>query len=91
MGKMKIRRATKQAIKVGKIVPTPCKDCGSSDNIEIHHLNYTDPFAVEFLCEICHRKRHGAKRPNVRIKPWDESNRRTPRPTAPAAKGVALA
>jgi len=34
-----------------------CKDCGSKENLEIHHITYL-PSKIEILCRTCHRKKH---------------------------------
>lgn len=38
--------------------PENCQECGSGYNIHAHHEDYTKPFNVEWLCSVCHGKRH---------------------------------
>lgn len=48
----------KDAIKVGRLTrPIRCL-CGSSRNIEAHHVDYSKPLDVEWLCSVCHKARH---------------------------------
>lgn len=41
-----------------------CEICGSKENLQRHHLDYTQPYKIVTLCFSCHRKLH-----NRRIKP----------------------
>lgn len=38
-----------------------CADCGSLENLERHHPDYSEPLEVEILCHKCHVKRKEAK------------------------------
>ena len=41
----------------GHLIPEPCEDCGSED-VEMHHEDYTKPLHVNWLCRSCHMARH---------------------------------
>jgi hypothetical protein len=51
------RQMLTNAIKIGYIKPEPCMlpDCGSNDNIEGHHPDYSKPLEVVWLCRAHHR------------------------------------
>ena len=57
--KYKARTALNNALRDGKIIKTPCIKCGSEENIQGHHEDYSKPLEVEWLCFTCHRKDHG--------------------------------
>lgn len=80
--RMLCRIRTAYLIKRGKITRTPCIDCGSPDEVDAHHLNYDDPFAVVFACVRCHRNRH-AREARVATNPL----KGTPRLTIVGWKG----
>jgi hypothetical protein len=48
--KVKSRLAIKHAIEAGKLQRKPCEICGSSENIQAHHEDYSKPFDVIWLC-----------------------------------------
>jgi hypothetical protein len=50
-------RATRQAIKSGKMNVFPCSKCGAI-NSEAHHEDYTKPLEVVWLCPKHHAERH---------------------------------
>lgn len=52
--------AVSVARRSGRLIPGPCADCGSADNIHAHHEDYSKPLDVVWLCASCHRVRHGA-------------------------------
>lgn len=39
----------------GKLAPQPCKYCGVTKDVEMHHPDYNDPKRVEWVCQTCHR------------------------------------
>lgn len=49
------------ALRSGKLVPQPCADCGKPSACK-HHEDYSKPLEVTWLCDVCHRVRHGARR-----------------------------
>lgn len=57
--KDKARYAVWYAVKTGKIIkPTTCYECGNRGKIHGHHEDYSKQLMVEWLCTICHGKRH---------------------------------
>ena len=58
--KLKARVAVNNAIRAKKLVKSPvCKACGVGGRIEGHHMDYTKPLDVIWLCNLCHKRRHG--------------------------------
>ena len=46
-------------VRMGRIVkPEKCESCGSKERLHGHHSDYSKPLSVEWLCSICHGKRH---------------------------------
>ena len=53
----RVREETKKAIRRGILIKSDfCELCGSNENIQIHHKDYTNPLDVAFVCFSCHRK-----------------------------------
>lgn len=50
--------AVSNAIRDGKLKRLPCSVCGDK-NSQAHHLDYTRPLYVQWLCFKHHRTRHG--------------------------------
>lgn len=42
--------------------PINCSKCGALGSIDAHHLDYTKPLKVDWLCKPCHRKEHPRKK-----------------------------
>jgi len=43
------------AKKIGRIIPPMfCERCGQAKPLQAHHPDYTKPFKVKWLCQICH-------------------------------------
>ena len=54
------RRKTRRAIASGLLIPTPCQVCGC-ENVEAHHVDYSDHMNVVWLCSKHHRDTHHGK------------------------------
>ena len=52
--KYKARNAVSSAIRSGKLIPQPCEVCGTVDNINAHHEDYSKPLDVNWLCKKHH-------------------------------------
>ena len=47
------------SIKNGLMInPRKCENCGSTENIQGHHDDYSKPYDVRWLCHICHCEWH---------------------------------
>lgn len=58
--KYRARRRLRTALSNGTITKQPCADCGSTERVQGHHRDYDKPLDVEWLCPLCHGKRHRA-------------------------------
>lgn len=47
--------------KVGRVMPKPCEKCGSTNNVQGHHTDYSKPLDVHWLCGFHHQLEHGMK------------------------------
>lgn len=56
--KISARTAVNHAVTSGKLIRQPCLRC-SAAKAEAHHLDYSKPLEVEWLCHRCHRAEHG--------------------------------
>lgn len=56
--KSRFRSITRKYIKEQGIKFEICADCGCNGYIEIHHLNYTNPYIISPLCKTCHGAQH---------------------------------
>lgn len=54
------RRLTAMALRRGLIRKTPCVVCGSR-RVQVHHVDYADPFNVKCLCFRHHYMAHGKR------------------------------
>lgn len=55
--KIKARKLYRIALNKGKLIKKPCKVCGT-DNVEGHHIDYSKPLEVMWLCRKHHRQWH---------------------------------
>lgn len=46
-------------LRSGEIVRQPCEVCGTTENIQAHHDDYSKPLEVRWLCQIHHKIVHG--------------------------------
>ena len=53
----KARTAVNNAIKKGLLLKTPCELCNDS-RVEAHHVDYSEPLQVIWLCAKHHRATH---------------------------------
>jgi hypothetical protein len=56
--KESVRAATRNYIKAGVLMKDNCEICGTNENIEAHHEDYTKPLDVRWLCRVHHREHH---------------------------------
>ena len=47
-----------RAIKTGKLIPQPCKVCGTDKRVVAHHEDYDRPLEVDWYCNRHHQLRH---------------------------------
>lgn len=50
------RRAIMWAVRRGWIKPSPCEVCGTRENLQAHHDDYSKPLEVRWLCFKHHRE-----------------------------------
>jgi hypothetical protein len=56
--KGRVRALTNSYIKAGKLSKGPCEVCGTNENVESHHDDYTKPMDIRWLCRKHHREHH---------------------------------
>lgn len=56
------RKAALAAIAAGKLVRQPCEVCGTTEDVQAHHEDYSKPLEVKWLCRPDHRALHEAER-----------------------------
>jgi len=57
--KERARRAVAYYIRVGKLTrPRVCESCPSLTRLDAHHINYSKPLDVTWLCRRCHTDIH---------------------------------
>ena len=70
------RLAVQKALKSGKIHKALCcNQCLDKTNLEAHHIDYGQPYAVMWLCSACHGKAHRKESP---LNP--QNNQQSPMP-----------
>lgn len=65
--KSNVRNKTKKYMKEHNIKFNQCIMCGEESYIEIHHINYSEPYIVSPLCIRCHRKQHSKSPEKIKI------------------------
>ena len=60
--KDKARSLAKYALKKGEIAVLPCEVCGSTEKVQMHHEDYSNPLEVIWLCIKHHKEVHYGKR-----------------------------
>jgi glutamate synthase domain-containing protein 2 len=57
--RLKARELTRQAIRSGRLVrPKICSICDAERKIQAHHVDYSKPLEIMWLCVDCHKKQH---------------------------------
>ena len=46
------------AVRDGRLKKTDCETCGTNENIQGHHDDYSKPLEVRWLCAKCHHRHH---------------------------------
>ena len=54
--KVKARKMVHEAVQSGKLVREPCEVCGSEEDVQAHHEDYSKPLDVRWLCPEHHRE-----------------------------------
>jgi len=49
-------------VRVGNITKYPCQECGTQENIDAHHEDYSKPLDVIWLCRQCHINLHHSRK-----------------------------
>jgi len=47
-----------EAVKSGRLIPSPCAVCGDGNKPHAHHEDYSKPYEITWLCPMCHAARH---------------------------------
>ena len=55
------------AIRAGRLVPQPCEVCGTKENVQAHHDDYSKPLEVKWLCVKDHNEYHNKLREKLLI------------------------
>jgi ribosomal protein S27AE len=53
--------------RAGKLIPQPCEKCGTSEDLQMHHEDYSKPLDVRWLCAECHQDEHHPGRQRAEI------------------------
>lgn len=56
--KAKARHRLPYHLRTGNIQKKPCEVCGSVENLEAHHDDYSAPLQVRWLCRRHHKQLH---------------------------------
>jgi hypothetical protein len=47
-----------KALKDGRLAKEPCSVCGTTEDVEGHHRDYTKPLEVQWFCQAHHMQEH---------------------------------
>lgn len=53
--RVKARQTVRSAVRSGKLIKQPCEVCGTTENIQSHHEDYSKPLEVKWLCRKHHK------------------------------------
>jgi hypothetical protein len=73
--RQRARDAVKRAILEGRIIPRCCERCGDP-KAEAHHPDYSQPLAVEWLCDPHHKAAHREMREFAKSAPFSHTRLR---------------
>lgn len=63
--KNQTRSRTRKYLKEKSITFTKCLCCRQEDTIEIHHVDYENPYLIIPLCFKCHKRQHSKEKQNL--------------------------
>jgi hypothetical protein len=52
--------AVNNAVQSGKLIKEPCEECGTTETVQAHHDDYSQPLYVRWLCVAHHTEVHTA-------------------------------
>lgn len=64
----KARNRVALAVFRGKLKRLPCRICGTTENVQAHHEDYSKPLDVDWLCFKHHMEHHGNPKPGPKTK-----------------------
>lgn len=59
--KDKAHHLVAKALHSGELVQQPCRVCGTTNQVQAHHEDYSRPLAVDWLCAKHHKEVHNSK------------------------------
>lgn len=62
------RKAISMRLRDGSLIRQPCEECGSEEDIEAHHDDYSKPLEIRWLCRKHHLLAHGKTQRTPRAK-----------------------
>ena len=75
--KKRARDYTRYQVRIGKVVKASiCWLCGGGEAMQAHHLDYSRPELVEWICRKCHQGLHRRKRKDAEAVEWERVTRR---------------
>ena len=66
--KTKAQNQLNYALRMGKVIKSPCEVCGTSERVHAHHHDYSKPYDVKWLCYLCHKAAHPVSKEDKEIK-----------------------